>query len=110
MAEEKKVWAFDQADLHRWERRFEMEAPSAKDRVDATDCPHAVSLRSQASAYGIAVKMRLADGSETEVFLNVLVARALAMEIIDVGARIGWMKDPKSITIPLIPAHQKRKV
>lgn len=110
MSDSRTALAFDEADLRRWERDFEMNAPSAKDRTEATDCPHVVSLRSQASAYGFAMRVKLADGSEADMFLNVIAARALALSILDAGAQGGWMFDPNRITIPRIPASKKRKV
>ena len=106
----KMVPAFDMEDIRRWERNFEMNAPSAKDRTHATDNPAVISMRSQASKYGVAFRIRLADGTEQSIFLNPLVARAMMLEILQIGEESGWMPNPQSIAAPLIPPALRKKV
>ena len=106
----KTIPAFDTADLYRWERRFESDAPGQSDRRLALDCPHVVSMRSQPSAYGIAVRMRFADGSEADAFFNPVVARSLAIEIMQTGHEVGWMPDIMTMGFPKIAPDQKKTI
>lgn len=106
----KKVMAFNEDDIRRWEHQFEMNAPRPKNGVSATDHPHVLSFREKDTPYGIALAFSLSDGNEPLMFLNPVVARALAAAILNAGKTSRWMPNIMTLSPPWIDPEEVRKV
>lgn len=64
--------------------------------------PDAASLRLQTTDHGIAVRLRLDDGTDTTLHLNAVVARHFAISIITMGQQASWLDDAANV-IPRPP-------
>jgi hypothetical protein len=98
----RQIDAFSMEDLRRWEQAFEANAPKATNDVKLNDLPRVISLRQSNSRSGIGLTLRLSDGTEPQFFMNPVVARAVAIAIMNAGRLDGWLPDIMTVAIPQI--------
>jgi hypothetical protein len=76
-----------------WEQDLARARPDPMCEDELAAMPEARSLVGVPLNAGVALRFRLEDGSETDVILNPVAARQLALNVLTAGRQSGWLND-----------------
>lgn len=86
-----------------WERARRENLPSMPTDEDVLRMPEVISVVAAVMNIGIGLRMRANNGTEINVMLNPVVARAIAAGILKHGQEEGWLDERGGVISPPLP-------
>ena len=94
------VKVFGKREIAAWEQALAAERPISPVEMDWPTFPQVVSLAPAAMTVGMAIRLKMRDGSETAFAINPVAARHMAFAIFEMGRQAGWLDEEYSLTEP----------
>lgn len=90
---------FTDVDLAAWRAALDRNQPSG-DEPELADCVQVDAFRPFALNVGIAFRLAGRDGSVSEILLNPIAARHMAVCILKMGQEAGWLDEAANVICP----------
>jgi len=90
---------YTRADLERWKAIAEANTPDTPTQEACEFAPQISSFTTLGGGIGVVVHVKLDNGETALLGMNPMIAKYLALNILAIGQRLGWLDKDNNFTL-----------